>query len=154
MKILFYRFLVIAAIVIAGFIGYHFNKPQSRQNIYHGKYSVAETVIFLEEELAQRGIPVFAKFDHAINAQKAQLNLRPTTVLVFGSPQIGTKLMIENQSIAMDLPLKIAVWEDEKGQTIIAVPNMDKISSEYKLQQKPIIRQMQQLLNNLTAPLL
>lgn len=153
MKILFYRFLVIAAILLAGFIGYHFNKPQSRQIIYHGKYSVAKTILFLEEELAQRGIPIFARFEHAQNAKKAGLNLRPATVLVFGSPQIGTKLMIENQSIALDLPLKIAVWEDEKGQTIIAIPNMREVATDYGLQKNPIIPQMQKLLNSLAAPL-
>ena len=76
----------------------------------------------LEKELAERKIPVFAKFDHARNAREAGLELRPTTVLVFGSPKVGTGLMQADQSVALELSLRIAIWQDEAGSTWLGCP--------------------------------
>ena len=59
---------------------------------------------------------VFARIDHAAGAAKADLELRPTQVLVFGNPKVGTPLMKCSQSIAIDLPQKMLAWEDESGQ--------------------------------------
>ena len=77
--------------------------------------SVAEIVDRLEAALAAKAITVFACIDHAAGAASAGLKLRPTTVLVFGNAKAGTPLMAAEQTIGIDLPLKILVWQDAAG---------------------------------------
>jgi uncharacterized protein (DUF302 family) len=83
-------------------------------------HSVEETIAKLEAMLAAKGVKVFALIDHSGEAAKAGLEMRPTKVLIFGSPKAGTPLMVATPSIAIDLPLKILVWEDGGGKVWIA----------------------------------
>jgi uncharacterized protein (DUF302 family) len=66
--------------------------------------------------VAAIGLKVFARVDHSGEAEKVGLQMRPTKVLIFGSPKAGTPLMIAAPSLAIDLPLKVLVWEDEQGK--------------------------------------
>ncbi|WP_195599424.1 serine hydrolase [Longibaculum muris] len=125
------------------------NYDDNQLYLMEGQFSVEETVKRLEQELQKREIPLFAKFDHAKNAKQVHMQLRPTTVLVFGSPQVGTNLMIEDQSIALALPLKIAVWEDENGCTWLAFEKTVKMAEHYGLSEHPIIIKMQKLLEDI-----
>ena len=70
----------------------------------------------LENTLKQKGMTVFARIDHAAGAQKVGQKLRPTELIVFGNPKVGTPLMQCRQTTAIDLPQKALIWEDEKGQ--------------------------------------
>jgi len=81
------------------------------------RHGTAETVKRLKALLDQKKIDVFAHIDHAAAARKVGLSLRPTEVLIFGNPRAGTPLMQERQTIGLDLPLRVLVWEDESGQT-------------------------------------
>ena len=67
-----------------------------------------------------RGISVIARIDHAATAAKVGLSLRPTELLIFGNPKAGTPLMQAVQTVGIDLPLKILVWQDEAGKTWLA----------------------------------
>jgi uncharacterized protein (DUF302 family) len=75
-----------------------------------------QTMDKLEALVKQRGMTVFARVDHAEGATKIGKTLRPTEVLIFGNPQGGTPLMECAQSLAIDLPQKALVWQDDKGQ--------------------------------------
>lgn len=121
----------------------------NRLFLLEGQFSAAETVSRLETALKERNIPVFAKFDHGQNAADAGLSLRPTTVLVFGSPQVGTGLMAADQSVSLELPLRISVWEDEAGSTWLAFPRLDSVFGEYGLENHPAVPRMQALLEQL-----
>ena len=79
-------------------------------------HSATETVERLKALLSQKKIQVFADIDHAAGAQKVGLTLRPTRLLIFGNPQAGTPLMQSRQTIGLDLPLRVLVWEDEAGK--------------------------------------
>jgi uncharacterized protein (DUF302 family) len=81
------------------------------------QHSPDVTLKRLHSELQSAGMTVFATFDHAAAAKEAGMFLRPTTVVAFGNPAAGTKLMQENQLAGIDLPLKILVWEDPAGIT-------------------------------------
>ena len=70
----------------------------------------------LENTLKQKGMTVFARIDHAAGAQKVGQKLRPTELIVFGNPKVGTPLMQCRQTTAIDLPQKALIWEDEEGQ--------------------------------------
>jgi len=79
-------------------------------------YSVDETVQRLQAAFAQKGLQVFAFIDHSGEAEKVGLKMRPTKVLIFGSPKAGTPLMVAAPSLAIDLPLKALVAEDATGK--------------------------------------
>jgi len=82
--------------------------------------SVDQTVQKLEGILQAKGVKLFALIDHSGEAEKAGMQMRPTKLLIFGSPKAGTPLMIASPSIAIDLPLKILVWEDAEGKVWIS----------------------------------
>jgi uncharacterized protein (DUF302 family) len=79
-------------------------------------HEVKATADQLENALKQKGMTVFARIDHAAGAQKVGQKLRPTELIVFGNPKVGTPLMQCRQTTAIDLPQKALIWEDEEGQ--------------------------------------
>jgi uncharacterized protein (DUF302 family) len=76
-----------------------------------------ETMQRLEAELESHGMTIFARINHAALAAEAGMSLAPTEVVVFGNPRGGTPLMQASQTIGIDLPLKVLVWQDESGTT-------------------------------------
>jgi uncharacterized protein (DUF302 family) len=83
------------------------------------RYSVEETVRRLETAFAEKGMRVFAVIDHSGEAEKVGLKMRPTKVIIFGSPKGGTPLMVAAPSLAIDLPLKALVAEDAAGNVSV-----------------------------------
>ncbi len=79
-------------------------------------HPVTDTIERFEAAVRAKGWVVFAKLDHAAAAEAAGLQLRPRTVVVFGNPKGGTPAMRTNPTLAIDLPLKALVWEDESGK--------------------------------------
>lgn len=121
-----------------------------RMYLLESVWGVGETMQRIEAGLKERQIPVFAKFDHAQNAREAGLSLRPTQVIVFGSPAVGTGLMQANQSISIELPLRISVWEDASGSVWAAFPRMKNLAEPYGQQGNPVVGKMQTLLEEIT----
>jgi uncharacterized protein (DUF302 family) len=83
------------------------------------RHSFAETVNRLTADFTEKGMKVFAVIDHSGEAEESGLKMRPTKVLIFGSPKGGTPLMIASPSLAIDLPLKALVAEDESGKVTV-----------------------------------
>jgi len=83
------------------------------------RYSVDESVQRLQAAFAEKGLKVFAVVDHSGEAEKAGLKMRPTRVLIFGSPKAGTPLMVAAPSLAIDLPLKALIAEDAAGKVSV-----------------------------------
>ncbi|HTV66169.1 MAG TPA: DUF302 domain-containing protein [Bryocella sp.] len=79
------------------------------------KHSVDETMQRLEQLLGQKGVMIFARIDHSGEAAKVGLEMRPTKLLIFGSPKAGTPLMQAAPTVAIDLPLKALFWQDAEG---------------------------------------
>jgi uncharacterized protein (DUF302 family) len=77
--------------------------------------SVAVTADKLARALDAKGMTVFARIDHAAGAARVDKSLRPTQLLIFGNPMVGTPLMQCSQSVALDLPQKALIWEDAEG---------------------------------------
>ena len=80
------------------------------------RHSVAQTVETLTAVLRAKGVTLFALVDHAGEAAKVGMTMPPTKLLIFGNPKAGTPLMLAAPSVAIDLPLKILVWEDGQGR--------------------------------------
>jgi uncharacterized protein (DUF302 family) len=83
-------------------------------------YSVDDTVSRIEATLRARGLTLFALVDHSGEAERVGLTMRPTKLLIFGSPTAGTPLMIASPLLALDLPLKALVWQDAAGQVLVS----------------------------------
>jgi uncharacterized protein (DUF302 family) len=80
-----------------------------------------DTIARLRSEIEKRQLTLFSMIDQAREAERAGLRLRPTTLLVFGSPAAGTRVMEVSPEAAIDLPLKILIWQDETQHVWVAV---------------------------------
>jgi uncharacterized protein (DUF302 family) len=83
-------------------------------------HSVDQTVERLEEILRAKGVMLFALIDHGGEAEKAGMHMRPTKLVIFGNPRAGTPVMLAAPSIAIDLPHKILIWEDDRGKVWVS----------------------------------
>jgi uncharacterized protein (DUF302 family) len=83
-------------------------------------HSVEQTVERLKNILQSKGVTLFALIDHSGEAEKVGMKMPPTKLLIFGSPKAGTPLMLAAPSSAIDLPLKILIWEDGQGKVWVS----------------------------------
>lgn len=84
------------------------------------RHSVEETVDRLKNVLRAKGVTLFALVDHSGEAARVGMEMRPTKLAIFGSPRAGTPLMLAAPSVAIDLPLKILVWEDAQAKVWVS----------------------------------
>ena len=98
------------------------------------KHSVTETINKLETVLNKKGMTIFKRVDHAAGAKKAGLKLRPTELLIFGNPKVGTPLMLCSQTAALDLPQKALVYKDESGQVWLAYNDPAYMAKRHNIQ--------------------
>ncbi|MGD0911843.1 MAG: DUF302 domain-containing protein [Terracidiphilus sp.] len=96
-------------------------------------HSVDSTVEKLKSILEAKGVTIFALVDHSGEAAKVGMTMRPTKLLIFGSPKAGTPLMLAAPSIAIDLPLKILVWEGEDGDAWISYNTPEFLRDRHQL---------------------
>jgi uncharacterized protein (DUF302 family) len=96
-------------------------------------HAVRETIERLAAAVEAKGLTVFARIDHGANAREVEMPLRPTELLLFGSPRGGTPLMQEHQSVGIDLPLKALVWEDEAEQVWLTYNDVGWLAERHGL---------------------
>ncbi|WP_244223645.1 DUF302 domain-containing protein [Amycolatopsis circi] len=96
-------------------------------------WPVRETIDRLEAAVAEAGLLVFARIDHAANAVNAGMALRPTELLIFGHPRGGTPLMQDRQTSGLDLPMKALAWQDSSGRTWLTRDDAEWLASRHDL---------------------
>ena len=96
-------------------------------------HSVDETVEKLKGILQSKGIALFALVDHSEAAIKAGMKMRPTKLLIFGNPKAGTPVMLAAPSSAIDLPLKILIWEDAQGKVWVTYNSLAYLQERHNL---------------------
>lgn len=96
------------------------------------RHSYADTIAKLSQAITGAGNTIFVTIDQAAAAQSVGLNLRPTTLIVFGNPKGGTGLMVAFPLTALDLPLKLLVWE-ESGAVSVAYRPPEEIAARYNV---------------------
>jgi uncharacterized protein (DUF302 family) len=96
-------------------------------------HSVDQTVANLKDILQSKGIKLFALVDHSGEAEKVGIKMRPTKLLIFGSPEAGTPLMLAAPSVAIDLPLKILVWQDDQGKVWVSFNSPEYLKERHGL---------------------
>lgn len=96
-------------------------------------HTVDETVAKLQGILQAKGFTLFALIDHSGEAEKAGMKMRPTKLLIFGNPKAGTPLMLAAPSIAIDLPLKILVWENDQAKVWVSYNSPEYLMQRHNL---------------------
>ena len=92
-------------------------------------HAVAETIDRFEAAIKAKGWAVFTRIDHAAAAKAVGLDLRPRTVVIFGNPQAGTDPMRSNPTLAIDLPMKALVWQDDAGKVWLTYNSADYLGT-------------------------
>jgi uncharacterized protein (DUF302 family) len=94
-------------------------------------YSVAETIDRLAAAVEGAGAKVFARVDHAAGAASVDMELRPTQMLMFGNPKLGTPAMLASQTIGLDLPLRVLAYQAEDGSVVLSYQNPADIAKAH-----------------------
>jgi uncharacterized protein (DUF302 family) len=100
------------------------------------QHGPGETMSRLQAEVEAKGLTVFARVDHAAGAATVGLSLRPTELLIFGNAKGGTPLMQAVQTIGIDLPLKMLVWQDASGDTWLSYNDPSWLAKRHGLTQE------------------
>lgn len=114
-------------------------------------HSVQATLDRLENIVKKKGFTVFTRVDHAAGATKVGESLRPTQLLLFGNPKVGTGLMTSSQTIGIDLPIKVLAWEDESGTVWLGYNEPRYLVDRHGIKDRePIVEKMTGALKGLT----
>ena len=95
--------------------------------------SFDSTLSRLERAAVEKGLTVAAKIDHAAAAKRANLTLRPTTLVIAGNPAAGTPLMQADQTIGVELPLRFLVWQGEDGRTRVSYDPIKSVAARHAI---------------------
>ncbi len=117
-----------------------FGTPPSIEGIVSKRspFSVEETLESLKTTLRSRNLSLFAQIDHSEEAKRVGLTMQEAHVLIFGSPKAGTPLMIASPLLALDLPLKVLVWQSEDTLVWVSFTNVTYLQARYALPQELI----------------
>ncbi len=110
-------------------------------------YTIEETQARLEAAIENAGLRIILVLDHAANAGNVELDLRPTRLVLFGNPNVGTPLMQSAQTVAIDLPQKMLIWEDEQGHIFVSYNDPMYLKTRHSIEDQD------QRLNNISGAL-
>jgi uncharacterized protein (DUF302 family) len=102
------------------------------------QFSVEKTLQRLQEAIHSRNLILFAHIDHSGEAKRVGLTMHETHVLIFGSPKAGTPLMIASPLLALDLPLKVLIWQGEDDQVWVSSTSAAYLKVRYSIPQELI----------------
>ena len=148
------KFLIVTAALTLPFL---ISTPASADADANGmiskksNFSVKETLDKLEAVLKKKGIGVALRWSHDAKAKGVGIPLRPTELLIFGNPKLGSHMFTANQTAGIDLPLKALAWKDEKGQVWLTYNDPAYIVKRHNIKNRAKIQaKMTGALNNLT----
>lgn len=136
------------------FLVFSVSAVQAAENLVvkESQHSVSETLDRLSAIMKEKGITVFTRIDHAAGAKKAGIDLKPTQVLIFGNPKLGTPLMQANRQIGVDLPLKALAWEDDAGKVWLGYTKPEALKQRFGISERDeVFNKMTGALDKLTS---
>ncbi|MEL7003279.1 MAG: DUF302 domain-containing protein [Bacteroidota bacterium] len=117
-------------------------------------HNFEESVLKLTTTIEEKGLKVFATIKHGQAAKVNGLELNPTDLIIFGNPQVGTKLMNCDQTMGLELPMKILVWEDDSGQVTAGFNDPEDYLKSYDIEScSEVIAKVKGVLNGLISTL-
>ncbi len=114
-------------------------------------HSVRETMNRLEDRVRAKGLTVFDRIDHRANAFSAGLDMKEAQVLIFGNPKIGTPLMKQAPTMAIDLPIRVLVYQDGQGQVWLAYNDPSWLGHRHGVSESTPLQKMSGALAALSA---
>ena len=115
------------------------------------QFSVKETLDRLENVLRKKGITIVTRWSHHRGAKKVGISLRPTELLIFGNPKMGSHFFTSQQTAGIDLPMKALAWKDKEGQVWLTYNDPAYIANRHAISDRPKIKKkMTGALNKLT----
>lgn len=115
------------------------------------KFSVSKTLDRLENVLKKKGITVALRWKHSAKANAVDIPLRPTELLMFGNPKLGSHMFTSNQTAGIDLPMKALAWEDAKGNVFLSYNDPAYIAKRHHIKDRAhILKKMSGALNKLS----
>ena len=117
--------------------------------VIESQQSFEETLDALNQAIEARGLRLFDRIDHASNAVGAGLELDPTVVFIFGNPKVGSKLMAERRTVAIDLPQKMLVWKDSES-VYVGFNDPSWLGTRHQLE-TPVLAKIKGLLNGIAT---
>jgi uncharacterized protein (DUF302 family) len=112
-------------------------------------HSVRKTADRLESTLGKKGMTVFNRINHAKGASKIGKKLRPTELIIFGNPKVGAPLMQCSQTVAIDLPQKTLIWEDEAGQVWLTYNDPKYLATRHDISEcAEVLKKIENALRN------
>lgn len=145
----FLSVLLLCAMSTFAFAEGHSNNGMITVKSHH---SVKVTLDRLEAVLKKKGITIVTRWSHDAGAKKVDIALRPTELLIFGNPKLGSHMFTSNQTAGIDLPLKALAWEDEKGQVWLTYNDPQYIADRHGIKDRAeIVKKMTGALAKLTG---
>ncbi len=116
------------------------------------KHSAIKTIDRFEAILKEKGLKVMGRVSHSNNAAGVDIKVRPTELIIFGNPKLGSNLMTSNQVAGLDLPMKALAWEDDKGQVWLTYNDPSYIASRHGIKDRDeVVKKMTGALDKLTS---
>jgi|TARA_R110002095_G_scaffold152251_3_gene132394 uncharacterized protein (DUF302 family) len=123
--------------LLAVFIAFLFLSPAAMADnglvSVKSSFDVSTTADRLEKKLKAKGMTVFSRINHAEGAARVGKELRPTELVIFGNPKVGTPLMQCQQTVAIDLPQKALIWQDEDHQVWLTYNDPSYLASRHRI---------------------
>ncbi|MCU7848271.1 MAG: DUF302 domain-containing protein [Candidatus Thiodiazotropha sp. (ex Lucinoma kastoroae)] len=104
------------------------------------QFGVQETADRFVSAVEKAGLKVFNRIDHAAGAAKVDKSLRPTQLIIFGSPKVGTALLTSDQRIGIDLPLKALAWQDAEGKVWLSYNSLDYLFNRFAIDDRAKVK--------------
>ena len=116
-----------------------FNSLSQEMTTYLSPYGPDETVERFKSVIEDKGLILFDVINHHVTAQGIDRDMRPTIVVLFENPQIGTEWTLCEQTVAIDLPFKVLIWQDESDETFLSYSNPRLIGKRHQVKGCPEI---------------
>ncbi|MCU7931207.1 MAG: DUF302 domain-containing protein [Candidatus Thiodiazotropha sp. (ex Codakia rugifera)] len=104
------------------------------------QFGVQETADRFVAAVQKAGLKVFNRIDHAAGAAKVDKTLRPTQLIIFGSPKVGTALLTSDQRVGIDLPLKALAWQDAEGKVWLSYSSPDYLFNRFAINDRAKVK--------------
>ncbi len=115
-------------------------------------YSVKETLDRLEGVLKEKGITIALRWSHSDKGNSVDIPLRPTELLIFGNPKLGTNMFTSKQTAGIDFPMKALAWEDEKGQVWLTYNDPAYLAKRHGIKDRDeVVKKMTGALDKFTS---
>ncbi len=126
--------IVAFSLVVNLFLGASIANAREGTKTYASPHDVTTTMDRLEAIVQDKGMKVMARVNHSANAESVGMELRPTQLLIFGNPKVGTPLMLCSQGVAIDLPQKMLVWQAEDGKVFLSFNDPSYLKSRHSVE--------------------